>query len=290
MTMTNNSDTTSRLPIWAGISAGMWVSIILLVLMVVLAVFGPMLVDPDSVAASVRDRLKPPGTVLSSGSVALLGTDVLGRDMLADMLLGLRTSLMVAGGATVLSALIGIVLGLAAGYWGGWVDVVISRAVDIEIVFPVVLLAIIIAGLVGPSLTNLIIILAVTRWVVFCRVARASALTLRERDYVKSAQLLGVPDFVIIWRHILPFLLASCVSVATLEVAAFVMAEAGLSYLGIGLPTSAVSLGKTIAAGRDYMDTAWWIAVFPGLVLVFLVVLVGVLGDQLSKRSQDNLS
>ncbi len=269
------------------LSRGTWVSLGLLAALVLIAIFGPMLTgDPSS---SLRDRLKPPGTVLSSGAVAWLGTDPLGKDLFAGMLLGLRTSLLVAAGATILSAFAGVTLGLAAGYWRGWIDVVISRAVDIEIVFPVILLAIIIAGLVGPSLTNLIIILAATRWVVFCRVARAATLTLRERDYVKSAQLLGVPALTIIFRHVLPFVVAAIISVATLEVGAFVMAEAGLSYLGIGLPTSAVSLGKTIAEGRDYIDTAWWLTVFPGVVLVFLVVTVGLLGDQLSKRNQDVL-
>lgn len=274
-------------PAGLGLSRGTWVSLGLLGALVALSIFGPMLTgDPT---ASLRDRLKPPGTVLSTGATAWLGTDTLGKDMLASMLLGLRTSLMVAAGATILSAFVGVILGLAAGYWRGWIDVVISRAVDIEIVFPVILLAIIIAGLVGPSLTNLIIILAATRWVVFCRVARAATLTLRERDYVKSAQLLGVSPLTIIGRHVLPFVIAAIISVATLEVGAFVMAEAGLSYLGIGLPTSAVSLGKTVAEGRDYIDTAWWITVFPGVVLVFLVVIVGLLGDQLSKRNQDVL-
>lgn len=264
--------------------AGMVASAIVLGSLVLLGIVGPLIWPYSSTGVVVLDRLKPPGSVLSDGSLALLGTDALGQQLTVVMISGLRTSLIVASVSLVIATIIGVSLGLLAGYAGKWVDTVISRGVDILLVFPSILLAIVIAGLLGPSLTNLILILGLTRWVAFTRITRASTLSLRERDWVKASKVVGVPRPLIIVRHILPFLAGPLATVATLEFAAFVMAEAALSFLGIGLPNSAVSLGKTISEGRDHLLDAYWITTYPGLLLVVLVVAIGLLGDSLSQR------
>lgn len=248
------------------------------------AIIGPLALPHSAADGSLLDRLKPPGTVLRNGTVAWMGTDAMGRDLVTLAVHGLRTSVLVAVLATLISCLVGTVVGVTAGYWGGWVDAAISRAIDIVLVFPAILLAIVIAGLLGPSLINLVIVLVVTRWVVFARVARASTLSLREREWVRGARVLGVPNALVIFRHIVPFLAGPLASVATLEFAAFVMTEASLSFLGIGLPASMVSLGKIISEGREHIDQAYWISVGPGLLLVLLVIAIGLVGDALSER------
>lgn len=267
-----------------GIDFGLWVAAAVLAAILLIGFVGPLILPYDPAAVSLLDRLKPPGTVLADGSVALLGTDGLGQNLLTLVVHGLRTSLVIAGLATIIAGTVGTLLGVIAGYSGRWADAVISRVVDVVLVFPAILLAIVIAGLLGPSVFNLVLILAATRWIVFTRVARASTLSLRERDWVHSAQVLGVRGPLIVIRHVVPFLIAPLATVATLEFAAFVMAEASLSFLGIGLPASAVSLGKTISEGRDHLVDAYWITTFPGLVLVVLVVSIGLLGDSLSQR------
>lgn len=248
------------------------------------ALVGPLIMPYSPADGSLLDRLKPPGTVLRNGTVAWMGTDAMGRDLLTLAVHGLRTSVLVAVLATLISCLFGTAIGVTAGYFGGWIDAVISRAVDIVLVFPAILLAIVIAGLLGPSLINLVVVLVFTRWVVFARIARASTLSLREREWVRGARVLGVPNAIVIFRHIVPFLAGPLASVATLEFAAFVMTEASLSFLGIGLPASMVSLGKIISEGREHIDQAYWISVGPGLLLVVLVIAIGLVGDALSER------
>lgn len=271
-------------PVRRRIDAALAVSLAMLTALLLVGFVGPLLFPFDPASVSLIDRLKPPGTVLADGTVAWFGTDALGQNLGVLMVNGLRTSLVVAGAATVVAAIVGVTLGVIAGYAGRWVDATVSRVVEIVLVFPAILLAIVIAGLLGPSVVNLILVLAAIRWVVFTRVARASTLSLRERDWVKSARVLGVASPLVVIRHILPFLAGPLVTVATLEFAAFVMAEASLSFLGIGLPASTVSLGKTISEGRDHLVDAYWITTYPGLLLVILVVTIGLLGDSLSHR------
>jgi peptide/nickel transport system permease protein len=182
-------------------------------------------------------------------------------------------AVVVAGGV------IGLVLGLIAGYYGGWLDTIISRVGDMQLAFPSILLAILLAGALGPSLTNVIIALAVTRWVVFARVVRASALTTRNREFVESAKVMGASDFRILAHYILPSCLQPLLVAATVQVGLTMVAEAALSFLGLGVPVDQASWGSTIANGRDYLATAWWIAAVPGIALTLVVICVGVLGD-----------
>jgi peptide/nickel transport system permease protein len=243
------------------------------------AVLGPLVRPYSAIDTDLHNRLLAPGARLANGSVALLGTDQLGRDMLAEILAGSRVSVIVGVCTVLIGGLVGLVLGLLAGYFGGWADTLISRVGDIQLAFPSVLLAILIAGVLGPSLTNIIIALAVTRWVVFARVARASAITVRGLEYVDSARILGVGHLRVLVRYILPSAWASLLVAGTAQVGLAMVAEASLSFLGLGVPVTQASWGSTISDGRDYLSSAWWISTLPGLALALVVVAVGLVSD-----------
>ncbi|MFI7673555.1 ABC transporter permease [Actinophytocola sp. NPDC049390] len=248
-------------------------------LFVLVAVLGPVLVPYDSVATRVGDRLLAPGSTASDGSFALLGTDQNGRDVLAQVIAGSRVSLLVGISVVVAGVLVGLVLGLLAGYYGGWLDTIISRLGDMQLAFPSILLAILLAGALGPSLTNVIVALAVTRWVIFARVVRGSALTTKGREFVESARVMGASDLRILAHYILPSCVQPLLVAATVQVGLTMVAEAALSFLGLGVPVDQASWGSTIANGRDYLASAWWIAAVPGIALTLVVICVGVLGD-----------
>lgn len=256
-----------------------------LALFVLVAVLGPVLMPYDSVATRVADRLRPPFSTASDGGFALLGTDQNGRDVLAQVIAGSRVSLLVGVTVVVVGGLIGLVLGLVAGYYGGWLDTIISRVGDMQLAFPSILLAILLAGALGPSLTNVVIALAVTRWVVFARVVRGSALTTRGREFVESARVMGASDVRILVHYILPSCVQPLLVAATVQVGLTMVAEAALSFLGLGVPVDQASWGSTIANGRDYLATAWWIAAVPGIALTLVVICVGVLGDSARDKS-----
>jgi peptide/nickel transport system permease protein len=251
---------------------------------VFLALAGPLLVDYDPMATSITDRLLAPGSTTSDGGTAWLGTDGVGRDVLEQIVLGARTSITIAVLTVTVCAVIGIAVGLVAGYVGGWADTVAARLIDVLIAFPGILLAIVIAGLFRPSIMIVVIALSAVGWIGFARVVRGTALSLRERDWVSAARVMAVPRRSILTRHVLPFVAGPVVAMATLEFALVVLAEAGLSFLGIGLPPTAVSWGQTVAAGKEYLEIAWWISTFGGLALALLVVCVGLVGDQLTAR------
>ena len=253
------------------------------------AAIGPILLGFNPVATSLADRLKPPMTTLASGSLSLLGTDAVGRDLLAQILAGARISLAVGAATLVLASLIGVTLGVIAGYRGGWIDAVVMRVADIQLGFPSILLAVLVAAVIGPSLTNVILVLAVTRWVVFARVARAQTLTVKARTFVDASRTLGATDSHIIINCILPALVAPILVVATVQFGLVIVAEASLSFLGLGLPVGIPTWGGTISAGRNYLANAWWISTMPGIALSILVICVGILGDTLRDRLDPNL-
>lgn len=250
-------------------------------LFIVAAILGPLLVEYNSVRVNLSARLKPPGTVLSDGSRAWLGTDQVGHDVLAQVLQGARVSLLVGGSTILIAGMIGLIAGVIAGYQGGWIDVVLMRLADIQLAFPSILLAILIAAVLGPSVLNVILTLALTRWVIFGRVARAATIASKERDYVLAARAMGATSQRLLIRHIVPSTIAPLIVIATVEVGLVIIAEASLSYLGLGSPPEQPSWGRTVANGRDYLNNAWWIATMPGLALSLVVLAVGVLGDRL---------
>lgn len=253
-------------------------------LYLLVAVAGPLLVDYDPVHTSLEDRLLPPGSETSTGGTAWFGTDGLGRDVLAQIVYGARTSVLIGVSTVAISCFVGVVLGAIAGYFRGGVDAVLARVFDILLAFPAILLAIVIAGAFERSVLLVVVALSATGWITFARVTRGVALTIRERPWVDAARVLGVPGRSILARHVLPFTAGPIVALATLEFALVVLAEAGLSFLGIGLPASTVSWGQTIANGKEYLEGQWWISTLPGIALSFLIINVGILGDQLTAR------
>jgi peptide/nickel transport system permease protein len=256
---------------------------------VVAAVVGPLWLAYDSVATHTEDRLLPPGAVRSDGSIAVFGTDQVGQDLLAQMLQGARVSIAVGLATLLLAGLLGVTIGVVAGYFGGWIDGVLMRLADVQLAFPQILLAIFIAALLGPSVTNVVIVLSVTSWVTFARVVRSQVLTVRGREYVDATRTLGAGTWHVIRRCVLPACVAPVLVVATVELGHVILAEAALSFLGLGTPTSTPSWGVTIANGRNYLADAWWIATIPGIALAVLVVMFGVLGDALRDRYDPRL-
>ncbi|MGP2436112.1 ABC transporter permease [Streptomyces sp. JW3] len=248
------------------------------------AAVGPLLIDYDPVHTSLQDRLLSPGARTADGGTAWLGTDGLGRDLLAQIVHGARTAVLIGVSTVGLSCLVGVLLGAVAGYFRGAVDAVLARVFDILLAFPAILLAIVIAGAFRRSALLVVLALSATGWITFARVTRGIALSLRERPWVDAARVLGVPGRTVLARHVLPFTVGPVVALATLEFALVVLAEAGLSFLGIGLPPSSVSWGQTIAGGKEYLETHWWISTLPGIALSLLIVNVGILGDQLTAR------
>lgn len=252
-----------------------------IIIFIAIAIFGPMLVPYDSVKVRTGDRLKPPGAILRDGSRAWLGTDQVGRDMLAQVLQGARISLLVGAATVVIAGLIGMALGTVAGFRGGFLDSLLMRLADIQLAFPSILFAIMIAAVIGSSVFNVIITLAITRWVVFARIARAATLGTKEKEFVTAARSIGATGPRQLLRHVVPSIVAPLIVIATVEVGLVIIAEASLSFLGLGTPPSQPSWGQTIAQGRDYLNNAWWISTIPGIALCLVVISVGVFGDRL---------
>jgi peptide/nickel transport system permease protein len=244
-------------------------AIIFLVLVVGSALAGDLLVRLgilfDPLAQNLLARNKPPLFVDPRGGFHLLGTDQLGRDLLARLVFGGRISIGISFIAIVVSSLIGVSLGLFAGYRGGRADDFIMRLVDIQMGFPQMLLALTIIYAAGPSITNLIIVLALTRWTAIARVTRASCLSLRQSLYVEAARSLGASHLRIVLIHILPNLSSTLLILISLEFGRVMLSEAGLSFLGMGIQPPDASWGLMLAQGRSYMSSAWWLVMFPGL-------------------------
>ncbi len=223
------------------------------------------------------DSLDPPS--LTSGH--LLGTDHLGRDIFARVAAGARVSLLIATSVVLISGVAGMLVGAMSGYLGGLRDVVIQKIVETFWAFPPILLAIAVLAFFGQSLANLILALVLQRWIPYCRVARAEALVLRSKDFVAAARIMGGGTGWILRHHILPNLWSSSIVIATFSMATAILAEASLSFLGLGVPPEIPTWGGMLAEGRSYVTEAWWIAVFPGLSIFLTVLGLNLLGDWL---------
>lgn len=255
-----------------------------LVFVVLLAVFIPLISDVSPTRISLRERLKPPGTRLASGRISLLGTDELGRDILIRALYGARVSLLVGISAVFVAGAIGVTLGVIAGYFGGKTDLLIMRLAEIQLAFPGILLALVIVSVIGPSVTNLVISLGITRWVSYARLARGSVLSIKEREYVECAKALGARESRVIVFHVLPQILTPILVLATTEFGRVIIAEASLSFLGLGIQPPIPSWGGIISDGRNYLNSAWWISTFPGLIVCLVATVAGILGDAIRDR------
>jgi peptide/nickel transport system permease protein len=245
------------------------------------AVLAPLLSPADPLHNSLLDRLTPPMWAAGGTPRYPLGTDTLGRDVLTRLLYGARVSLLIGLAAVVLAGAVGVGLGLISGYYGGRVDDVLMRLGDIQLAFPILVLAIAILAVLGASLGNVIVVLGLSGWVTYARIVRGETLSLTQREFVEAARGIGVPDYLILWRHIFPSVLPPVTVVATFSVARIIIAEASLSFLGLGVPPPTPSWGAMLDEGRNYITTGWWLAMFPGLAIFLLVLGINLLGDWL---------
>lgn len=247
-------------------------ALIFMVSLIAVASFPEFFSPYDPTAQSLLKRNSPPMTWIPNGPVYILGTDTLGRDILSRIIYSARVSLLVAFCGVAVSGTIGVMLGVIAGTLRGRIDDLIMRLADLQLGFPFLMLALLVLYALGPSLANIILIFAVVRWPVYARVSRSLAMSLREAPFVEAAKALGASRTRIILRHILPNMSSPLIVLATMEVAKLILAEATLSFLGLGIQPPDSSWGLMVAAGRDYVSLAWWLVAFPGLV-IFLTAL-----------------
>ena len=253
----------------------------IILLIVACALFSPFLAPYDPNLQSLTGRLQPPLSFAANGQYHLLGTDHLGRDILSRLIYGARISLIVGIGASLAAGTLGVLLGLASGYFGGLIDDIIMRLCDIQLALPYILLAIALLAIVGSGIFNIILVLSLTQWVTYARVVRGSVLSEKEKEYVLAARALGFRDGKIMFRYILPNVFAPVIVIATFSVAQTIIAEAALSFLGLGMPASIPSWGKMLADGRTYLVIAWWLTALPGIVITITVIGVNLFGDWL---------
>jgi peptide/nickel transport system permease protein len=257
------------------------VGLAVIVVAATLAVLAPALAPADPIKNSLVERLTPPMWTAGGTARHPLGTDTLGRDVASRLLYGARVSLVVGLSAVVIAGGLGVALGLLSGYYRGLTDDALMRLGDVQLAFPVLVLAVAVLAVLGASLANVILVLGVTGWITYARIVRGETLSLRQRDFVEAARALGASDPYLITRHILPNVLAPVTVVATFSVARTIIAEASLSFLGLGIPPPAPSWGAMLDEGRNYITTGWWLALFPGLAILLLVLGINLVGDWL---------
>ena len=253
---------------------------------ILVAIFAPLIAPHElegevSIGDQLRRRLKPPAWVKGGAPEFLLGTDSLGRDILTRIIYGSRVSLTVGLMAVFLSGTMGVMLGLISGYVGGLADDVIMRFADIWLAFPFIILAILFLSVLGPGLDKLIAVLAIGGWVGYARVTRGQVLAVREKEYIDAARVLGASHTRILFRHILPNTMAPIIVISSFAVATTMLAEAALSFLGLGVKPAIPTWGSMLADGRDYLRDAWWLATFPGVAIMITVLGINLFGDWL---------
>ena len=260
-----------------------WVFVLVLLCILLIAVFAPFVTSHDPNYQNLLARLKPPGYSTDS-RFYLLGTDELGRDLLTRIVYGARISLLVAFLSVSISLTFGVLIGMVAGYFRGFLEVLIMRMADIFLSIPAILLAILTVAVLGPSLLNLVLVLAFTRWPRYTRVAYAQTLSVAGSLYIKSSAYSGTSNTRILLRHILPNILAPLIVLATLGFGLMILFEGGLSFLGLGVQPPMPSWGSILSVGRNYISSAWWIVTLPGICLFVVVLSVNVLGDFLRDK------
>ena len=251
-------------------------STVVVLLFVAMAVFAPWIAPQDPYETDLFRRLQPPAWLPGGDWAFPLGCDALGRDILSRMIYGARISIFIGAAVIVVATGIGILAGLAAGYFRGWVDVLISRVVDILLGFPYLIFAIGLMAMMGPGLFNIILALAYKEWVIPCRVVRGETLAVRELEYVEAARALGAGSNHIMWREILPNILSPVVVVSTIRMAHVIILEASLSFLGLGVQPPTASWGSMVSDGRAFILEAWWVSTFPGVAILLLVLAINV--------------
>jgi len=252
-----------------------------LLLLVVIALFAPLIAPHDPSDQELVKRLLPPFWEERGSWEHPLGTDGLGRDLLSRLIFGSRISLLVGVAVVAIAGFVGVLLGLVAGYRGGKIDRVIMRTVDTQIAFPGLLIAILLASLIGPSVRTVIVVLAVNGWMIYARLTRGVVLSVKETAYVEAAAVIGCRPQRVMFKHILPNLTAPLSTLAVLEFARIVLAEAALSYLGVGVKRTDISWGLDVASGQDFVFNSWWLVVMPGAVISLTVLSVNLVASWL---------
>ena len=252
--------------------------IVILLGVFLVAVFAPVLAPYDPEHVDIRNRLKPPTWQIAKGK-HFLGTDNVGRDVLSRLIYGSRISLFVGISTVIIGGVVGTLLGITAGFLRGKTETGIMALVDIQLAFPAVLFAVAIMAVLGSSLRNVILVLSLTSWAAYCRVARGQTLSLREKEFVEAARAAGTGNGRTLLRHILPNAISPLIVLASFGVAISIINEASLSFLGVGVPPTVPTWGGMLGEGREYIRIAWWLTTFPGIALMLTVFAVNVVGD-----------
>ncbi|QJA05338.1 ABC transporter permease [Thermosulfurimonas marina] len=258
-------------------------SLLAVLVLIFVALLAPYLAPYDPLAIDVRHVLEPPSKIHP------LGTDLLGRDVLSRIIYGTRISLEVGVVAVGLSLAVGTVLGALAGYYGGWVDGLISRFIDIMLCFPTIFLILAVIAYLQPSILNIMVVIGLTSWMGVARLVRAEFLSLREREFVLAARVAGASDLRIIFSHLLPNALPPILVAATLGVGNAILIESALSFLGLGVQPPIPSWGNMLTEGKSCLEVAWWLSVFPGLAILFTVLVFNLLGESLQEVTNPRL-
>ena len=258
-------------------------SIIWLIIIINVAIFAPQISPHDPNRNNITERVAPPLTLDKEGNMKyLIGSDALGRDSFSRLLYGAQVSLIVGFAAVFVGGILGVLLGMYAGYYGKIVDDVIMRLADIQLAFPFILLAILFLVVLGEGLINLILVLGIGQWVIYARIARAQTISQKEKEYVEAAKAQGVSNFNIMYGSILPNIFAPLIVIASFNVASVILAEAALSFLGLGVPPQIPTWGSMLAESRDHIFARrWWLPVFPGMAILLTVLAFNIVGDWL---------
>jgi ABC-type dipeptide/oligopeptide/nickel transport system permease subunit len=277
-----SASTHSRIPLrrvwrykWGVLAA------VVLGLVIASAVCAPWLAPYSPITVDIQHRLGPPAWMEGGTRAHLLGTDQIGRDLLSRVIYGGRVSLVIGTAAVLVSSTIGVLLGLAAGYFAGRIDWTIMTLINVMLTFPFVLLALAVIAVLGPSLVNMIAVLGVADWPLYARVIRAETLAIREREFVLAGRALGMSHTRIVFGQILPNLISVIVVIATLQVARVIILESFLSFLGLGVQPPTPAWGNMLGEGRVYMLNSWWIATFPGLAIFITTLAINLMGNAL---------
>ena len=258
-------------------------SIIWLIIIINVAIFASQISPHDPNRNNIMERVAPPLTLDKEGNMKyLIGSDALGRDSFSRLLYGAQVSLIVGFAAVFVGGILGVLLGMYAGYYGKIVDDVIMRLADIQLAFPFILLAILFLVVLGEGLINLILVLGIGQWVIYARIARAQTISQKEKEYVEAAKALGVSNFNIMFGSILPNIFAPLIVIASFNVASVILAEAALSFLGLGVPPQIPTWGSMLAESRDHIFARrWWLPFFPGMAILLTVLAFNIVGDWL---------
>jgi len=257
---------------------------ILMIVLVIPAIFAELIAPYDPVESSLRNRLLPPFWIDGGSTDHILGTDKVGRDILTRLIYGSRVSVVIASVSILVGGFIGVSLGIIGGYFGGWVDSLIMRAVDISLSIPIILLGLVLVAALGPSKSTVIIVVVILLWSRYARLARGETLAVRTQDYIARARVSGASHTRIMIHHVFPNIFNSVMVLATLQVGFVIILEATLSFLGAGIPRPTPAWGLMVADGRSLVVTAWWLAFFPGIAIMLVVLSMNLLGDWLRDK------